>query len=95
MALYIEFVQHHLLLGVNHVFLAVSFGWKSLHMRHMYNALRPYIEGGQLTIVSKSGDNVDGLSSLLGMSLPNVHVENMFATMVLYLSKGGDCSFSR
>ena len=92
MALYIEFVQHHLLLGAGHIFLAVSFGWRSLHMGHLTQALRVYIEEGLVTVVSKAGDGVDGLGSVLGMSLRNIHVENMFSTMVLYLSKGGELS---
>ena len=29
--LYLEFVQYHLLLGVNHIFIAASYTWYSIH----------------------------------------------------------------
>lgn len=57
-------------------------------MKHLIDALRHYIEDGLVSVVSKSGDEIDGISSVLGLSFHNTHVENMVITMNLYLSKG-------
>ena len=85
---YVEYVQHHLSIGTDHIFLAVNFGWNSQYMRFLIDALREYIEDGLVSVSSKSGDGLDGVSSVLGFSMKNTHVENMFVTMSLYLSKG-------
>ena len=70
-------------------------------MQRLLQALRGYIEEGKVTVLSKSlgatggggagtaADHQEGLPSVLGMTLKNIHVENMIATMWLYMAKGG------
>ena len=87
-AKYVEFAQHHILLGADHIFFAVSYGWTSLFMRHLLRALRGYIEDGYVSVSSKAGDNLNSVTSMLGFTLKNIHAENMFVLMNLYLSKG-------
>ena len=50
--LYLEFVQHHLLLGADHIFLSVTFAWESVHMKRLRQVLRSYIEEGSVTLSS-------------------------------------------
>jgi len=67
-------------------------------MQRLLQALRGYIEDGKVTVLSKvtataataaAAEQDDGHPSVLGMSLKNIHVENMIAAMWLYLAKGG------
>jgi len=90
------------LIGVDHIILGVSYPWSSPNMQLLLQALRGYIEDGKVTVLSKvtatatataaaatAVDQDDGHPSVLGMSLKNIHVENMIATMWLYMAKGG------
>ena len=88
LALYLEFVQHHLLQGVQHVFLSVSYAWDSEHMKNLTRAFRSYIDEGTVSISSQSGDEIDFVYSFSGMSWGRDNVKNFAANMYLYLSKG-------
>ena len=65
---YLEFVQHHVNMGVAHIFLGVAFAWDSPHMRILLRVLRSFIRDGLLTIQSHSGDSLDLTFSLAGMT---------------------------
>lgn len=67
--LFLEFFEHHLQLGVDHIFTGASFGWKSRQMRNARNVLRSYIEGGLISITSHSGDGLNGIYRYLRFRL--------------------------
>lgn len=61
--LFLEFVSHHLLIGVSHIHLPVNFGWNSVHMNRYIDIFKSYIEEGRVSIISQSGDGVDSVRS--------------------------------
>ena len=84
----LEFVEHHLLLGVSHIFLGVAFSWNSEHMGHLLQLLRSYINEGTVSVISEAGDNVDFASSFLGLRFSRGDTKTMFHNMCLYMAKG-------
>jgi hypothetical protein len=58
--IFMEWIQHHLLLGVSHIFTGTLFGWDSHHMATILKAVGSFIEDGSLTVTSHAGDNLDG-----------------------------------
>lgn len=67
--LFLEWFQHHILLGVDHIFSAVTFGWESKHMHTISRALSSFIDDGLVSITSHSGDGVDGIYGYVGYSM--------------------------
>jgi hypothetical protein len=86
--MYAEFMQHHYLLGVQHMFWAVTYAWNGLNMANFLTAFRPFIDEKLLTVNSQAGDNFDLLYSFLGASLDRDNVKIMHVNMILYLTKG-------
>lgn len=68
MARLLEWVQHHVLLGVTHIFLSVRFAWGSENMKTTLLTLRHFIIRGLVTISSQSGDGHDRTASTKGMA---------------------------
>ena len=66
--LYLEFLQHHLLMGASHIFLAANHAWGGAIMNKMQRILRSFIEDGSVSITSYADDGVDYLYSTRGMS---------------------------
>lgn len=54
-----EWIQHHILMGVDHIFTAMTFGWKSVSMKRMTKALSCFIDENLLSVTSHSGDELD------------------------------------
>ena len=67
-AVYLEFIQHHLLMGVKHIFLTAPFGWGGKIMTSFLRILRSFIEDGSVSMTSHSDDNLDYLYSTSGLS---------------------------
>lgn len=44
--LFLEFVSHHLLIGVSHIHLPVTFAWNSVHMNRYIDIFQSYIQEG-------------------------------------------------
>jgi hypothetical protein len=63
MPILLEFVSHHLLIGIQHIYLPLSLGWRSDYMRRVARVLQSYISDGQVTLVSQSGDGIDMIQS--------------------------------
>jgi hypothetical protein len=57
----LEWIQHHILLGVDHIFSAMTFSWESKHMHSMRKILGSFIDDGLVSITSHSGDGIDGV----------------------------------
>ena len=66
--LYLEFLQHHLLMGASHIFLSAYFTWGGAMMTKMQRILRSFIEDGSVSITSDADDGVDFLYSTRGLS---------------------------
>ena len=86
--MYLEFLQHHVLIGVEHVFMACSYGWNGAMMSNFLVATKSFIDDGLLSVNSQSGDNFDLLYSFLGGSLDRDTVKIFHVNMYLYLTKG-------
>eukprot|EP01036_Dinobryon_divergens_P038993 gene38993-51282_t len=86
--LYLEFVQHHLLLGVDHMFLVNTFGWDSIHMKRFVQMFHSFIDEGTVSVASQAGDGIDNVYSLKGLMLYRDNVKIFYVNMCLYLSKG-------
>ena len=85
---YAEFVQHHFLLGVEHMFVGGTYAWNGQNMARLLAAFHSYIDDGLMTISSLAGDNIDLLYSILGASLDRDNAKVMHVNMCLYLSRG-------
>ena len=67
-ALLLEFIQHHLLLGVNHIFLSVRYAWDSHNMHVLLLSLRHFIDSGVISVMSQAMDGYDRTASTNGMA---------------------------
>jgi hypothetical protein len=85
---YLEFIQHHLLLGVNHIFLSSLFAWNKTHMDTMLRVLDSFIKEGSVSMSSSSGDNFDYVYSTAGLVWSRDNVKNFFVNFCTYFSKG-------
>ena len=56
-----EWIQHHVLMGVDHIFTAMTFGFTSVSMKTMVNALGAFIDENLLSVTSHSGDELDDI----------------------------------
>jgi hypothetical protein len=86
--MYLEFMQHHFLIGVQHMFAAGPYAWGGLMLSNFLMAAQPFIVDNHLTFNSQAGDNINLLNSVLGASLDRDVVKVMYVNMCLYLTKG-------
>ena len=75
MPAYLEFVQHHLLMGASHVFLTAPFTWGGKIMTSLQRILRPFIEDGTVSMNSHADDDVDSLYSVRGADFSRDNVK--------------------
>ena len=80
-ALYLEFIQHHLLMGASHIFITAALVWGGKIMTTLQRVLRSFIEDGSVSITSHSDDNVDFLYSIRGLGF---HRDNLKTIQVLH-----------
>lgn len=88
LAMYLEFIQHHLLLGVDHLFMTTAFSWNGLNMARFLTAMKPLINSGSLSVSSHAADNIDLIYSVLGVKFDRDVFKVIQVNMCLYLSKG-------
>lgn len=86
--LYLEFVQHHLLIGVDHVFVTALFGWDSPNMKLLLRVFEQYIQEGKVSISSHSGDGYDHVYSTGGLAWGRDNIKTFQVNMCTYYSKG-------
>ena len=84
----LEFLQHHVLLGMSHIFVAVRYAPLSDDMRTLLLALRYFIEAGLVSVVTQSTDNIDRTSSIFGLSWTAHFLTLYHRTATLLLLKG-------
>lgn len=73
--MYLEFIQHHLLMGASHIFLAAPFMWGGKVMTLLQRTLRTYIEDGSVSISSTAGDALDYSYTVEGVDLGRDNVK--------------------
>jgi hypothetical protein len=88
LALFLEFVSHHLLIGFDHIYLTVTMNAKGNDMRHLLFALRSYIEDGSLSVTTSSGDGLDSVISSHGLQWHPTATKIFQSTMHLFYTKG-------
>ena len=86
--MYAEFLQHHYLLGVDHIFMAATYAWNGKNMADFLTAMHSFIDDKLLTVNSQAGDNIDLLYSVLGVAMDRDNVKIFYVNMCLYLVKG-------
>lgn len=86
--IYLEFVQHHLLLNIDHIFLSAPLVWSSPHMTKLLQAFQHFIQDGSVTMSSLAIDDADFLYSVRGMSVHRDNLKIYQVNMCTYLSKG-------
>ncbi|RYH29751.1 hypothetical protein EON65_07410 [archaeon] len=84
----LEFIQHHLSIGIQHIFLGVTFAWKSPHMRRLLRVLKPFMDEGKLSIASHTADNLDYRFTLAGTVIRNTPIKVYSVNLCLYYAKG-------
>jgi hypothetical protein len=84
----LEFVYHHISIGIKHIFISVKYSFGSSRMRTVLLLLRHAIEAGHVTVVSQSGDGIDGTSSTHGMTWSELFLKHYHSTVCYYLLKG-------
>ena len=57
--MFLEFIQHHLLLGVSHLFLTLPFVWDGKHLPQYMRILRSFIEDGTVSITSHADNELE------------------------------------
>jgi hypothetical protein len=86
--LLLEFVAHHLLLGVDHMFLALSFDWHSPHMLTLKRMLQSKIDSSHVSIASSCSDGIDMAVSTSGILWGRDNVKTFQTNMCSYFAKG-------
>ena len=86
--LYLEFVQHHLLLGVDHIVMGLTFAWESPHMRLFQRIFKSYIDEGKVSFVSQTHDEIDLAYTVGGIRWGRDNIKNIQVNMCSYFSKG-------
>lgn len=84
----LEFVEHHVSIGVAHIFLGAAFSWDSPHMSVLLQLFKSYIDEGLVTIISEAGDGIDFSSSFLGLRFSRGDTKTFFNNMCLFVAKG-------
>ena len=80
--LYLEFIQHHLLMGASHIFITAAFAWGGNIMKSLQRVLRSFIEDGSVSMTSHADDALDFLYSVRGLSF---YRDNLKVFQVVYL----------
>ena len=57
--LFLEWIQHHILMGASHIFAGAKFGWSTYNMQLLTRVMKSFIDDGLLTITSHSSDDLD------------------------------------
>lgn len=84
----LEFVSHHLKIGVDHIYLPISVGWSSDHMKRFIAVFQSYIDEGRVSVYSQAGDSLDMIYSIGGLSWPRNTIKIFQANTCLYRAKG-------
>jgi hypothetical protein len=75
----LEFVSHHLNIGVEHIYLPISVGWTSDHMKRFIGVFQSYIDEGRVSVYSQAGDSLaisafEAIAEWLGAGIASLAV---------------------
>ena len=84
LAVYLEFIQHHLLLGASHIFITAAFTWGGRLMTSLLRMLRTFIEDGSVSMTSHIDDDMDFIYSLRGITLERDVLKNLQVRILVY-----------
>lgn len=84
----LEFIQHHLLLGVQHIFIGAVLGKDSPHMARLRQILESFIDDGSVTLVSTAHDGLDLVYSFHGTRWFRDSIKTIHVNFCTYFSKG-------
>ena len=84
----LEYVEHHILLGFDHIFLPILLDWNSKYMQRYLTALKSYIASGHVSVISLALKGHDDVSGFNGVHINNQLAERIFMNTCIYLSKG-------
>ena len=84
----LEYIEHYLLLGVDHIFVPILLDWNSRYMQRYMIALKSYILSGSVSIVSLALKGHDDISGFNGIHINNLLAERIFMNTCIYMSKG-------
>lgn len=89
LALYLEFIEHHLQLGIEHILIATTFTYTSKQMQLLQEILKVYIKLNQVSILSLSHvDNLEYVYSLHGLQIYRDNIKNIVVNQMTYYLKG-------
>lgn len=84
----VEYIQHHLSMGFNHIFLGIFLDWKSPYMTRLLHILQPYIEMGRVSVTSMALEGFDDVAGIFDMTMVDDYVRYIFHQQCLYYNKG-------
>jgi len=84
----LEFIEHHLMIGVEHVVLGMLLDWRSVHMNRYLALLQPFVSRGQVSLSSLALPGFDDVAGFNGLHINEVFAEWLFDNQCLYYSKG-------
>lgn len=83
----LQLIQHHVSIGISHIFLFTSYSVLSDDFAKLELLCRPFIQDRQLTIVSEAFDNIHRVSSFHMMTLRKSSLLNIRSNLYLYFLK--------
>ena len=84
----LEFVEHHVALGVDHIFLGLLLSPRSPHFSRHAHVLRGYIEREQVSLASLALESFDDAGGFGGVHMQDEYTAMLFHNQCLYFSKG-------
>jgi hypothetical protein len=82
---FLEFLQHHLLLGVSHIFLTISFTWDGKHLPKYLRILRSFIEEGTVSITSHADNELEHIYNVKKLAISRDTIKTFQVRSMLYL----------
>ena len=86
--MFMEFISHHLLLGADHIYFPVPFGWGSRDLNAFTSVFQSYVDEGKLTLMAHAWDGLEKFPSVHGMELVKHNLKLLQIATCLYATKG-------
>lgn len=84
----LEFIQHHLLIGIQHIFIGAVLGKTSRNMERLRRFYETFIDDGSVSLVSTAHDDLDLVYSFHGVKWFRDNIKTFHVNMCTYFSKG-------
>jgi hypothetical protein len=83
----LESIEHHVMSGVEHIFLLTTYSSDSIYLYQLLNILRYYINNNYVTVLSQAYDNIDRVASFNKLVFGDIFLERYFLTVFMYYTK--------